>query len=123
MTTVPSFTTQQLREATCKAALTEAQADWLLSTIYTMHGTAEDAARKHGLNETHVPEGKLASKHLTGIWNLELGRICHKIADQLGWQPAPGRFWIDLLVIFEDKEYKTDDRVRWAVRPQWVQAF
>ncbi|WP_028951766.1 hypothetical protein [Synechococcus sp. CC9616] len=114
------FATSALQQAIDAADLSDGQRHWLRSTQLLQRGTAFDGAIAAGLSPDDAPDKSNPVKALSGRWNLNLGKACHQIADELGWTKQDKRFWIDLMVTFEDEEYKIDDQVIWVLRPQWV---
>ena len=114
------YATSELQQAIDAAELSDEQRHWLRSTQSLQRGTAFDGAIAAGVSPDDAPDNSNPMKALSGQWNLTLGRACHQIADQLGWTPQPKRFWIDLMVTFEDEANKTDGQIIWVLRPQWV---
>ena len=53
-------------------------------------------------------------------WNLRLGKLCHAMADRLGWQPDDDGNWVDLLTTYERR---ADGSLVLNIRPHWIQWF
>ena len=119
--------TKEIQTAISSARLSHEERHWLYCLLRTQQGTAEAVARAYGLTEADVAEGKSVAKTLSGYASKNLGDICHKLADELGWTQANGdkpegyRRWIQLAVAFEDTQVRqAEDSLHWVLRPNWV---
>lgn len=121
-----NFSTQQIESAITAASLTPTEQNWLRALIKMQSGTTWECALEAGYVPEHFQSTPEAVKKLMVCrWNANIGRICHKLADQLSWNPSTHKtgdcYWADIAVTWETVEADGGYK-RWNIRPGFVNA-
>ena len=110
--TAPIFTTQQCADAIADAELTQHQTALVKAVLDMRQGTPHEFAERFGTNSYKI------------TFNQQLGTVCHRLAEILGWQKADGGQWVDLMLCFEPGRHRDEDgSCIWTVRGNWVGAL
>ena len=118
-----NYSTVQIEAAIDAACLSPKELHWLQTLLKMQTGTTWECAKEAGYIPSGFDERPDDRKNaMKNRWNVVMGGICHKLADQLQYKrdlSSDQKYWTDLAVTWETLD-EDAGFMRWVLRPGWV---